>query len=212
MKTHDLIELLAKDPYLKTTSSSTGEFKWPLMLGFSCSVVLLYAWKGLHPNLPELASSDFFWVKMIWLCLLAVGSIQTAWRLLIPGLKVGQAYVSMPLAYLFLGVVALSQWAQQPNPQAFWHGTGTGWLCISSILLLAIPFLVVTHCVFKGMAPTNPSLAGVALGIFSGASAAMVYSLLCHESSFGFYLLWYGAGLIVVTVFSLYLSRWTLRW
>lgn len=212
MKTDDLIDLLAKDPLLKTPRLSTAEFYWRLLLGVGISLVLLLVLHGLHPRLIWIFSSEPFFAKMLWLSALGLGSGVLVWRLAIPGLHAGRAHWLILLGYAFLLALTLQQWWQEGGSTGFWNGSGSGWMCVSSLLVLGLPILAGVHWALTMLAPTNWLQSGIAAGLLSGSLAAAIYSLRCDETSYGFFLLWYGLGIFLVIMVSVLVSRWLLRW
>lgn len=212
MKTDDLIDLLAQDPLLKTPRLSPAELYLRLLLGVGTSVLVLLAWHGLHPRLILIISSEPFIAKMLWLSALALGSGVLVWRWAIPGLHAGRAHWLILLGYAFLLALALQQWWQEGGNAGFWNGSGSGWMCVSSLLVLGLPILAGVQWALTRLAPTSWLQSGMVAGLLSGSLAAQVYSLRCGETSYGFFLLWYGLGIFLVTIVSVLVSRRQLRW
>lgn len=214
MKTDDLIDLLATDPLLLTPQLSCRRLLVRFLLSVGLSLGLLWMWHGISPRLGSIVVSEPFWAKMLWLCSLALGAGMLTWRWAIPGVKTGRIYWLLIAAYLFLLVMAWQQWVGMgpADSDKFWNGSGSGWMCVSSVSMLATPILIVVLLTLRELAPVHWWRSGVAAGLLSGAAAAVVYSLRCDETSYGFFILWYGLGIVVVTVMSVLISRRLLRW
>lgn len=214
MKTDELIDLLATDPLLETPRLSPMRLFLRLLLSVILSLGILWSWHGISPKLGVIVVSEPFWAKMLWLSALALGAGVLAWRWSIPGLRTGRIYWLLVAAYVFLLAMTWQQWLFQPQTDAskFWNGSGSGWMCVSSVTVLSTPILIGVLLTLRELAPTHWWRSGLAAGLLSGAAAAVVYSLRCDETSYGFFLVWYGLGILVVTVLSVLISRWLLRW
>jgi hypothetical protein len=64
--------------------------------------------------------------------------------------------------------------------------------------VLGLPMLALGLWAVRGMAPTRPTLAGFAIGLFSGGVAATIYGLHCPEHTFTFVALWYSLGVLAL--------------
>jgi len=90
---------------------------------------------------------------------------------------------------------------------------GNSWsVCPFRIALLSAPTLAVSIWAMRGLAPTNPGLAGAALGLFSGALGACIYGLHCPELAPPFLAIWYVIGILIPTIVGLAIGRPLLRW
>jgi len=90
---------------------------------------------------------------------------------------------------------------------------GQTWtVCPGLIALLSLPVLVGTLWAMKGLAPTQPILAGAAAGLLAGAVATAVYALHCPEMAAPFLATWYLAGMLIPTVAGALLGPRLLRW
>jgi hypothetical protein len=90
---------------------------------------------------------------------------------------------------------------------------GNSWpTCALSILVLSLPLLGALLWVLRQMAPTRPALAGAVAGAMASSMAAGIYSLHCTETAFGFFTVWYGAGMLAVSMLGALLGARLLRW
>lgn len=84
--------------------------------------------------------------------------------------------------------------------------------CLGSILLLSIiPVGVMLRLVRQGAA-TSPTLSGALVGLTAASGATAGYSLFCTRDNPLFFVTWYGAAILIVTLISAALGRRMLRW
>lgn len=212
MQTNDLIDLLGMDPFLKTPKLSAVPYAGYVAASLALSVVALFFWHGFNQSLSSWVLTDVFLLKMSWLVALVVGAAVWLWRSALPAMKIGQIHWVLVAGYVLLISQAVLQWQSEPAGDHFWSGSGSAWMCISSVFVLSLPILATVLWLIRHLAPTNWAVSGAVSGVLSGALAASVYSLRCDESSFGFFLLWYSSAILSVVPLSLLLSRRFLRW
>lgn len=84
--------------------------------------------------------------------------------------------------------------------------------CLGSILLLSIvPVGVMLRLVQQGAA-TSPGLSGALVGLTAASGVTVGYSLFCTRDNPLFFVTWYGAAILIVTVISAALGSRMLRW
>jgi hypothetical protein len=90
---------------------------------------------------------------------------------------------------------------------------GQSWrICAVSIGLMALPVFAATLVALKGLAPTQPALAGAAAGALAGGVGAAVYALHCMELTAPFLAVWYVSGIAVPVLVGAALGPRLLRW
>ncbi len=90
---------------------------------------------------------------------------------------------------------------------------GASWQsCSARIILLSLPLIAAMIYVVRQQAPVRLRDAGAAIGMFSGATASIIYALTCTESSASFVLIWYSLGISAATAIGAFLGPKFLRW
>lgn len=166
--------------------------------GGLAAVLLVFFWLGLRPDMERAVAHPFFWAKMAFSGLLAAAGYAAMLRLLAHR---GPGRGALALAGL-AGLVFLiggAREALQLEPQALARLFTPSWIgaCLFNILALALPTLLLSLTMLRGMACERPLAAGFAAGVFSGGLAAAVYGLHCPHASFIFVGLWYAGGVLV---------------
>jgi hypothetical protein len=89
---------------------------------------------------------------------------------------------------------------------------GSSLVCPIYIVGLSLPVLAAVMLVLRRMAPSHPTLAGFAAGLFSGGAGAWVYTFHCGENGMMFLTLWYTLGILIVAALGALIGRFALRW
>ena len=154
-----------------------------------------------------------FWIKMTFTGALAAAGLLATVRLAQPGAAVGGArwLTAVPLICLWtLAAIVLASAAPEARVQLV---MGSTWrVCAISIATLSVPLLIAGAWALRGLAPTQQRLAGAALGLFSGASAAFIYGLHCPELAAPFLSIWYVIGIVIPSAAGLVIGPRLLRW
>lgn len=84
--------------------------------------------------------------------------------------------------------------------------------CVGLIVLLAtFPVAIMLRLVRRGAA-ASPTLSGALIGLTAASGVATGYSLFCTRDNPLFFVTWYGAAILIVTLISAVLGRRVLRW
>ena len=84
--------------------------------------------------------------------------------------------------------------------------------CLGSILLMsALPAVLILRAVRQG-ASTSPLLSGGLAGLMAATGATAGYSLDCTRDNPLFFVTWYGAAILIVTLISAGVGRRVLAW
>ena len=212
MKTQERIGLLASDttPIRPPARQQLGR---AVLLGSLACVLLLLGLWGINPQMRQMAEHPAFMTKVVWLTGLIGSSAWGLLRLARPGLSAGHSWTAVGLCLLAMLALAIGQSVQADPDAREAQWMGSSWqVCSVSIAALALPVLGALLWGLRQLAPTRPALAGAAAGVMAGSLAACVYSLHCTETSFGFFALWYIAGIAAVTVLGAVGGRRFLRW
>ena len=90
---------------------------------------------------------------------------------------------------------------------------GVSWrTCALSISLMAMPIFIPVLLALKGLAPTQPVLAGAAAGALAGGLGAAIYALYCVEMTAPFLAVWYVIGILMPVLAGSLLGRRWLHW
>ena len=212
MKTQDLISQLAQNPVpagLPVHQQLRRTLPGAML---ACGALLLTFW-GLNPDLSGMTTHPAFVTKMLWLAALAVFSGRGLLRLSRPGVSAGPTFWGLALGWLTMAGLGLIQSFQTSSAGRVDLWMGNSWpTCALSILVLSLPLLGALLWVLRQMAPTRPALAGAVAGAMASSMAAGIYSLHCTETAFGFFTVWYGAGMLAVSMLGALLGARLLRW
>ncbi len=212
MRTDDLIDALASDA--APAAAPPRRLAMLAGLGALAALALVLAWLGPRPDLMPAMKGGMFWMKALYTTVLGVAGYLAIERLSRPA---GSGRRGWILGGMVLGVFALVgviQAMMSPDIQMALHMLrGHSWhVCSRNILVLGLPMLALGLWMVRGMAPTRPTLAGFALGLFSGGVVATVYGLHCPEHTFTFVALWYSLGVLLLACLGALIGRWALRW
>jgi hypothetical protein len=103
-----------------------------------------------------------------------------------------------PLVILFAGI-ALDLAIQTSPMRTRMIGTNA-LLCLSSIPLLSLPFLVAAFAALRRGASTRPGLSGAVAGLMAGGLGATLYAAHCVDDSPLFVAVWYSLAIGVVAI------------
>lgn len=213
MRTDDLIDALAADAGPVPGGSVPRRLLMVGAIGAAVALTLILAWLQLRDDLDAALLTRFFWMKAGYTALLAGAGFWACERLARP---LGSGRKGFWLAGAALAVylgLALTQWLLAPADQRMAMLAGNSVTdCLRNILILGLPMLAASLIALRGLAPAQPTLAGFAAGLFSGALCATVYGLHCGESTMVFVGTWYTLGVLLVGLTGAAIGRWALRW
>ena len=84
--------------------------------------------------------------------------------------------------------------------------------CVSSILFLSLPAMILTFVVMRKGAPTQPLFAGAVIGVLSASVGAMAYTLACKNDGTAFVAIWYTAACAIMAFIGAVVGPRVLRW
>lgn len=213
MKTDDLVAMLANGPVAVPRRATSRRLWLALLVGMPLSFVILFAEYGLRRDLVQAMFWPMFWVKVLFpLCIAAAGFVMVQ-RLARPGVAVRHASLGVVLPVLGVWTLAAIAWFTLPAEDKMPSLMGQSWrICALSIGLMALPVFAATLVALKGLAPTQPALAGAAAGALAGGVGAAVYALHCMELTAPFLAVWYVSGIAVPVLVGAALGPRLLRW
>lgn len=210
--TENLIEGLADRLVPLPPRSLERRLAMAVLGGAIAVLALVVGVVGLRPDLSTATADGDFWVKLIYTACLALLALAGARRLARPevsGIKL--IHFAVPVGILLL--VAVFEFAAAPAEQRSALIFGISWReCPLLIASLSLPMLAILFRVFAGFAPNRPGLTGAVIGLATGATTAMLYSLHCPETSMTFLLIWYSAGIAIVVALGALIGARVLRW
>ncbi|HVZ92264.1 MAG TPA: DUF1109 domain-containing protein [Rhizomicrobium sp.] len=213
MKTEALIERLSEQAPPARPGLAPRVVAASLAAGGAVSFALMLVWLGLRPDLSEAAATSAYWMKFFYTLLFAASAGWTLTRLAQPGAPaLRQSLLEIaPFAALAawsaMRLVNAPEEARMPLLMGASHQ-----VCPWRIAALSLPILAALLLGLRRLAPTRPTLAGLAAGLTAGAAGAFVYAFHCDESAAPFVALWYTLGIAAVGALGALLGRHLLRW
>ena len=213
MKTEDLIGLLAAGETRVAPHLVRQRFAAALGWSMPMAAVVMVSVYGLRGDLVQALSGTVFWMKLAFAGALALFAGLATDRLGRPGMRVAGVWAGLaaPVVLLWLWAAAALVGADPAERADLVFGS-TWRSCPFNIALISLPMLAAMLWFVKGMAPTEPTLAGASAGLLSGAIATLIYALHCPESSVTFVGIWYVLGIAIPTLAGAALGRRLLRW
>jgi hypothetical protein len=213
MKTEDLIGLLAAGetrvaPHL-VRQRFAAAMGWSIPLA-ALVMVIVY---GLRADLVQALSGTVFWMKLAFAGALALFAGLATDRLGRPGMRVAGVWAGLAAPVVLLWFAAAAALVGADPAERAELVFGSSWRsCPFNIALISLPLFAAMLWFVKGMAPTEPALAGASAGLLSGAVATLIYALHCPESSVTFVGIWYVLGIAIPTLVGAALGPRLLRW
>ena len=84
--------------------------------------------------------------------------------------------------------------------------------CVSSILFLSLPAMILSFLAMRKGAPTRPVIAGAVAGLLSASVGAMAYTLACKNDGTAFVAIWYTAACAIMAFVGAIVGHRVLRW
>jgi hypothetical protein len=213
MKTDDLVTMLAAGA--EPVESGVTARRYALALGWGAlgATLLMATLLGVRADLAEAVRLPMFWIKLGFPVCLAVAALYVATRLARPGVRLGRvpAALAAPVIVIWL-MAAYALLVAAPDERLALLLGQTWAVCPALIAMLSVPVFAGTFWAMKGLAPTQPALAGAAAGLLAGAVATAVYALHCPEMAAPFLATWYLLGMAIPTVVGALLGPRLLRW
>jgi hypothetical protein len=213
MRTEELINRLALDCTPVPHDSGLRRVVLAAGAGGVGALLLMAVTLEFRPDLLAATGLLMFWGKLAFTGWIAVASLLVVRTLSVPGEPPGRAPLALavpPLAMWGAGAAALA--TASPDQRAGLLLGDTWAVCPFLIAMLAVPVFLAIVWAMRGLAPTRLRLAGAAVGLFAGATGALVYSLHCPEMAAPFVGTWYLLGMLIPAVAGAALGPRLLRW
>ena len=213
MNTNDLISMLATETPAVDHGARRRKIAILLLAGALISFVAMVASMGLNPALRDAILNPWFWVRFAFI----VSSSALAWRFFFrlgkPGMAANTRWLWVLLPIAVLAVIGGVMLLQAPEDKRLDMVFGATWtVCSRNIALLSAPIFFVLVLIARGFAPTRLRLTGAILGFFSGAVAALVYSMHCPAVAPSFLMIWYSLGMAIPAMVGMLLGKELLAW
>ena len=211
MRTEDLVSALAADTVPRPTPGARMGKALPLALVASVGMVLLF-W-GLRADLHAVLVSPVMAKTLVPLALAAV-AFWLARELVRPDApaRIGAVVCALIGAAVMAGLAVALVIGGGGAALAQALDTGSLWVCLLSVPVLAAAPLVAALWALRSGAPLRPAAAGAAAGLLAGAAGAAVYSFYCTEDAALFVIPAYGVAIGSVCLCGALLGRRVLRW
>jgi hypothetical protein len=193
MKTDDLIRSLAADQGWQETPMGRALCR-ALLTALPVSAVVFYVELGLRPDFMQALHSFFFDLKFVVTGTLVGAAFVFALELTRPEAPAARRWLLLaPLVILFAGIAL--DLAIQTSPVRTRMIGSNALVCLSSIPLLSLPFLVAAFVALRRGASTRPALSGAVAGLLAGALGATLYAAHCVDDSPLFVATWYSLAI-----------------
>lgn len=198
MKTDDLIRSLAADQAWQETPVGQALCR-SLFLALPVSAVMFYVELGLRPDFMQALQSFFFDLKFVVTGALVGAAFVFALELTRPESPAARRWLLLaPLVILVAGIGL--DLAIQTSPMSVRMIGSNALVCLSSIPLLSLPFLVAAFVALRRGASTRPTLSGAVAGLLAGGLGATLYAAHCVDDSPLFVATWYSLAIAGVAV------------
>lgn len=213
MKTDDLIVLLSTGLEPVQTGAARQRLGWAILGGLAGGLLVMMALYGPRKDIAEAVWLPMFWFKLAFPLAIALPALVLTARLGHPGMRLGRAWLALPLPWLALSALALlALFNAAPEARAGLVLGSTWASCALNIALVSLPSFVGLFWAMKGLAPTRPELAGACAGLLAASLGTMVYALHCPEMQAPFLAVWYALGMLLPAVAGGLLGTKVLRW
>jgi hypothetical protein len=175
-------------------------------LSLSVATVLLLI--GTRPDFAAAVHGAPFAYKVISMLALGIGGLFLASRAVLPGSGRLTALALVPAVALlaFRAATDHSGLSFMGNSDISPHE------CVTTILVVSLPPLIVLLGVMRAGASTRPALAGAIAGMLAGALGACAYALACKNDAGLFVALWYPLAILTITALGAAIGRRALAW
>ncbi len=213
MTTGDLVALLARSGAATEANAVARRYAMALGWGAFGATLLVALTQGVRPDIADAARLPMFWIKLAFPAALVALGLVAAARLSRPGARLGglPAMLAVPVIAMWaLAAFVLANAAPGTREGLLFGFTWT--VCPTNIAMMSIPAFIGALWAMKGLAPTQPVLAGATAGLLAGAIGALAYALHCPEMEAPFLAIWYVAGMLIPTAAGALLGPFVLRW
>lgn len=211
MRTEQLIGLLAHGAGAAPRAVAARRLTPAVLFGLLASAGLAVALLGLVP--PAVLAGSALWVKLAYGAALAAAALWWMARLARPAAATAAPARAVAIVIAVMGLLGLGAWGAAPAGERWTLLLGHSWaVCPWAVLALSLPALAGGLWALRGLAPTRPRRAGLAVGLLAGALGVLGYSLACPEEAIAFIATWYTLGIGLSAALGGWLGPRVLRW
>jgi hypothetical protein len=213
VKTDDFVLFLSKDVPRVDRGKRATSIAFVLLAGAFTALIILLSLSTINPNLISISGMVWFWIRFGFLAALGAISWALMSRLGKPGYAASVKVWPLSIPFVLLWLLASYLVLSAPPEQRMGMILGSTWkICAPYIALLSVPIFIASVWIIRQFAPTRLRLTGAVLGLFSGALAALIYSLHCPELAPSFIVVWYSFGMAIPAAVGALLGQRLLRW
>jgi hypothetical protein len=206
--TDDLIHSLASAAGTRRSASLQAAFAVTGTASLACALLLVFSVIGIRQDFADMAVRMPFAFKVVYTGALVVGASVVALYAATPGACATALYAMLPAAIILAcGIIF--------DPTAFpiMGRTNTAAaICVSRILFLSLPAMILTFVFMRKGAPTQPLFAGAVIGMLSASLGALAYTLACRNDDTAFVAIWYTAACGIMAFVGAVVGHRVLRW
>jgi hypothetical protein len=209
MKTDQLLRLMAADPALRINFDRRIALAFLAGMGFAAAVLLVMF--GLRPDLvaalqsPVLAKTALPFAAGI----VALGTARACAR---PGASLRGPVLALGVVIsLVAGAYLIGVMVRGPGGIAAGLANPMMGMCLTAVLLLSTPILVLLIWAMRAGANLSPARNGAVAGLASGAAGAALYSVACDQDDVLFVVPAYSAAVLIVIVAGAIAGQFSLR-
>jgi len=206
--TDDLIRSLASAAGAGRSASLRFAFAVTGAASLACALLLVFSVIGIRHDFADMPVRMPFAFKLAYTGSLVVGTSVVALYAATPGASPTALYALSPAVILLaIGLIF--------DPTAFpiMGRTNTAVaFCVSSILFLSLPAMILSFLAMRKGAPTRPVIAGAVAGLLSASVGAMAYTLACKNDGTAFVAIWYTAACAIMAFVGAIVGHRVLRW
>jgi hypothetical protein len=211
VKTDQLIDLLARSSGPQERRRLGRTLALPVAMGLAVAVALVAIFAGVRTDIGVARMPVM--MKAAFSALAAAVMLPIAVRLTRPGRPLGWR-IGAVLLFLALCVIAtvIALMGESPGERMeAWMGGSFPW-CVVAIPFLAAPTAAGLLWLLRSFAPTRLTMAGAAIGAFSGGVGAVAYAMYCPVDSVAFVTTWYVVAIAVCAALGAVIGARLLRW
>jgi hypothetical protein len=211
VKTDHLIGVLARGAGPAEKRRWRMQLAAAVLTGLVIAVTLVALVLGVRPDIGVAPMPVL--MKAAFSALAAAVVLPLALRLMKPGRPMGWRISAIALfVAACAGVTLIALMGEAPEARLrAWTGGGFPW-CIVLVPLLAAPTAAGLIWLMRAFAPTRLTMAGAAIGAFSGGVGAMAYAMYCPVDSIAFVTTWYVLAIAISAALGALVGARLLRW
>jgi hypothetical protein len=205
--TDDLIRSLASAAGTRSASLRTA-FAVTGAASLACALLLVFSVIGIRQDFADMAVRMPFAFKVVYTGALVVGASVVALYAATPGASATALYAMLPAAILLAcGVIF------DPTASPIIGRTNTAAaFCVSHVLFLSLPAIVLTFVFMRKGAPTQPLFAGAVIGMLCASVGALAYTLACTNDGMAYVAIWYAVACAIMAAIGATVGHRVLRW